>query len=114
MEDNLDNQYTIKAILDETGYQCFIADNGEQALQMAKEMSFKLMLMDIQLPGISGYELTQRFKADPKLQPIPIVALTAKAMAGDREKCIEIGCSDYLSKPIDPMKLIKVLKKWAV
>ncbi|NIA13622.1 MAG: response regulator [Nitrospiraceae bacterium] len=112
VEDNLDNLLTISAILDNIGCQYISAQDGGQAVRAAKESRPGLILMDIQLPVVSGIEATRRIKADPELKGTPIVALTAKAMKGDREEILAAGCDDYLCKPLDAVTLTGIVRKW--
>jgi signal transduction histidine kinase/CheY-like chemotaxis protein len=112
VEDNEDNLLATTATLDSLGYQCVTAVNGELALNAARTHVPALILMDIQLPEMDGLEATRRIKTDATLKDIPIVALTAKAMKGDREEILAAGCDDYLSKPIDLESLRQVLGKW--
>ncbi|MDP6634841.1 MAG: ATP-binding protein [Phycisphaerae bacterium] len=112
VEDNADNLLATVAILDSLGYECVTALNGGLAVAAAKTHVPALVLMDIQLPVMDGLEAARQIKADAILKDIPIVALTAKAMKGDREEILAAGCDDYLSKPIDPESLRQVLSKW--
>ncbi|MCP4350759.1 MAG: response regulator [Desulfobacterales bacterium] len=111
VEDNSDNLLTMTAILDEFGYKYLIANDGYEAIKTAKETHPRIILMDIQLPGLSGLDAAQKIKSDPSMAEIRIIAVTAKAMSGDREKIIAAGCDDYLSKPIDPSLLIDKIRK---
>ena len=83
-----------------------MARDGEQALKMARTEAPDLILMDISLPDLDGWEATRRIKANPATSNIPIIALTAHAMAGDREKALEVGCEDYDTKPVDFPRLL--------
>ena len=112
VEDNADNLLATTVILEHLGYQCITAVNGELALAAARTHAPALILMDIQLPEMDGLEATRRIKADAVLEDIPIVALTTRAMKGDREKILTAGCDDYMSKPIDPVELGRILRKW--
>ena len=112
VEDNSDNLYTIQAILDNMGCTYISAHDGEQAVKAAKESRPGLILMDIQLPLMSGLEATTRIKADPELRGTPIVAVTARAMKGDREEILKAGCDDYLTKPLDSSEVEDIVRKW--
>ena len=101
VEDNEDNVYVVKQRLTRAGYTVLVAPDGERGLAMAAADRPDLILMDLSLPGIDGWEVTRRLKAAPATRPIPIIALTAHAMTGDREKALAAGCDDYDSKPVD-------------
>ncbi|MBN1456332.1 MAG: response regulator [Sedimentisphaerales bacterium] len=109
-EDVLDNQRLITVLLNRVGLDVTIASNGEQAVQTALAEQFDIILMDIQMPKMNGYDATRQIKN--KGITTPIIALTAKAMKGDREKCLEAGCQDYMCKPIDRKRLQEVLQKY--
>jgi CheY-like chemotaxis protein len=113
VEDNPDNLFTIAAVLDDMGRQHVHAADGEQAVRLVRELRPALVLMDMQLPVLSGMDAVRQIKSDPQLADIPIVALTAKAMRGDREKVLAAGCEDYMSKPLDREELARVLSKWS-
>ncbi|MGZ4034440.1 MAG: ATP-binding protein [Bacteroidia bacterium] len=116
VEDNMINQRLTKLILEKAGYQVITASNGQEAVDIYQPSTdIKLIIMDIQMPVLDGLSATQiiRFhEADNKLSRTPIIALTAHAMKGDKEKCLEAGCDDYLSKPIMIDVLIKTIKKY--
>lgn len=112
VEDNPDNLMTITAILEDVGYGFLTARNGREAVDVAQKLKPNLILMDIQLPGMSGLEAAGLIKSDSTLSDIPIIALTAKAMRGDREQALEKGCDDYLAKPINPEDLVGKIRKW--
>ena len=101
VEDNEDNVYVVQQRLTRAGYTVLVAPDGERGLAMAAADHPDLILMDLSLPGIDGWEVTRRLKAAPATRPIPIIALTAHAMTGDREKALAAGCDDYDSKPVD-------------
>jgi CheY-like chemotaxis protein/HAMP domain-containing protein/prefoldin subunit 5 len=111
-EDNPDNMFTVTSALAEVDCRIVTAENGELAVEMAAKERPGLILMDMQLPEMSGMEATRRIKSDPALAGIPIVALTASAMKGDREKTLAAGCDDYISKPFDPTELQDMVCKW--
>jgi two-component system cell cycle response regulator DivK len=106
VEDNEMNRDMLSRRLIKKGYEVVMALDGEQALEMARAEPPDLILMDISLPGLDGWEATRRLKAMPETKTIPIIALTAHAMAGDREKCLEAGCNDYDTKPVEFPRLL--------
>jgi len=106
VEDNEMNRDMLSRRLIKKGYEVVMALDGEQALEMTRAEAPDLILMDISLPGLDGWEATRRLKAMPETQAIPIIALTAHAMAGDREKCLEAGCNDYDTKPVEFPRLL--------
>jgi CheY-like chemotaxis protein len=106
VEDNEMNRDMLSRRLIKKGYEVVMALDGEQALEMARAEAPDLILMDISLPGLDGWEATRRLKAMPETEAIPIIALTAHAMAGDKEKCLEAGCNDYDTKPVEFPRLL--------
>jgi CheY-like chemotaxis protein len=106
VEDNEMNRDMLARRLERRGYQVVIAVDGDQSVQMAQVEAPDLILMDMNLPVLDGWEATRRLKALPATQAIPIIALTAHAMSGDREKAIEAGCDDYDAKPIEFVRLL--------
>ena len=107
VEDNEMNRDMLSRRLIRRGYEVAIALDGEQGLAMARSESPSLILMDMSLPGIDGWEATRRLKAAPETQTIPIIALTAHAMSGDREKAQAAGCDDFDTKPVDFTRLLE-------
>ncbi len=101
VEDNAENRLLIRRILQAEGYAVIEAAGALQALDIIRTQKPDLILMDINLPEMDGYTLTARFKAMPQLEKVPIVALTANVMRGDRERTLEAGCDGYIQKPID-------------
>jgi CheY-like chemotaxis protein len=101
VEDNAANQMLIQFTLESSGYQAAVAGSAKEAIVSIQQRRPDLILMDIQLPGMDGLTLTKQLKADPATKAIPVVALTARAMAGDRELTLAAGCVGYISKPID-------------
>jgi CheY-like chemotaxis protein len=93
-------------------YTIIEAADGEKGLKRALHELPDLILLDISLPGMDGYAVVKEIKVDEKASHIPVIALTAHAMKGDREKIISAGCDDYLSKPIDPKKILERIEKW--
>ena len=110
-EDNPTNQEIAKAVLEGAGIVVEIANNGEEAVEAVKKGHFDAVLMDIQMPKMDGYDATRAIRQDPKLKSIPIIAMTAHAMKGDEEMCLNIGMDAYISKPIRQDRLFAVLCK---
>jgi two-component system cell cycle response regulator DivK len=101
IEDNPENRLLVKRVLEVEGYHVIEADSGSTGMQKAETLRPDLVLMDINLPEIDGYELTHRLKQMPHLAGVPVVAMTANVMKGDREKTLAAGCDGYIQKPID-------------
>jgi len=101
IEDNFDNRILVRRLLLSASYRIIEAENARQAIAALYKYSPDLILMDINLPGIDGYTLTSKLKSVPSVQNIPIVAITANAMRGDRERTLLAGCDGYIEKPIN-------------
>jgi PAS domain S-box-containing protein len=113
VDDDMRNIYTLKNILEEKGIKIVVAKNGKESLErLNDETDVNLVLMDIMMPEMDGFEATGRIRQQSKFKDLPVIALTAKAMKGDRNRCIEAGASDYLSKPVDMDKLFSMLRVW--
>jgi CheY-like chemotaxis protein len=110
VEDNEMNRDMLKRRLERRGYRVFVAVDGKQGLEMASSESPDLILMDMSLPEMDGWEAARRLKTDPSLSRIPLIALTAHAMAGDREKAMRAGCDDYDTKPVDLPRLLEKIQ----
>ena len=110
VEDNDDNVYMMRGRLTRVGFEVVVATDGEQGVAMATTEAPDLILMDLRLPGIDGWEATRRIKTAPATKHIPIVALSAHAMAGDRERTLAAGCDDYDTKPVDFARLIEKIQ----
>ena len=106
VEDNDDNAYMLKNRLTRAGFTVTVATDGVQGVAMAVTERPDLILMDLTLPDMNGEEATRRIKADPTTKRIPIIALTANAMTGDREKAIAAGCDDFDTKPVELPRLL--------
>ena len=106
VEDNEMNRDMLSRRLIRRGYELVMAVDGQQGVDMASSEKPNLILLDMSLPVIDGWEAARRLKADPATQAIPIIALTAHAMAGDREKTMKAGCNDYDTKPVDLKRLL--------
>jgi two-component system cell cycle response regulator DivK len=115
IEDNLDNRILVRRVLEIEGYQVLEAGDGPTGIKLAQEQNPALILVDINMPEMDGYEVTRRLRAIDQFRDVPIIALTAKVMKGDREKTLEAGCSGYIQKPIDvdllPMQLAAYLNQ---
>jgi CheY-like chemotaxis protein len=106
VEDNEDNREALSRHLRRKGYEVLVAVDGGQGVEKARAEAPDLILMDMSLPALDGWEATRRLKADPQTRAIAVIALTAHAMAGDREEALEAGCDDYDTKPIDFARLL--------
>ena len=106
VEDNEMNRDMLSRRLNRRGFEVLIAEDGGLAISMTQTERPDLVLMDMSLPVIDGWEATRRLKADPETAGIPIIALTAHAMESDRERALEVGCDDYDSKPVDLPRLL--------
>jgi CheY-like chemotaxis protein len=113
VEDNDDNVYMLKNRLRRAGFAVAIATNGVEGVAMAVSERPDLIIMDLTLPDVDGWEATRRIKADPTLKNIPVIALTANAMAGDREKAIAAGCDDFDTKPVELQRLLGKIRALA-
>ena len=111
-EDNAANRRIIRDLLGRQGYRVIEALNGEEAIAMAERERPDLILMDIQLPRVSGYEAARAIHAKPGLEHVPIIAVTSYALSGDDLKAYESGCSDYVTKPFHPRMLLETIEKY--
>ena len=111
VEDNVDNRIIYSTILTFNGYEVLEAEDGEAAIEAAREHLPGLILMDVSIPKIDGWEATRRIKADPLTAMIPIVALTAHALAADQEKAREVGCDGYIAKPAEPRVVLEEVRR---
>ena len=112
IEDQEDNRRIIRDLLTSVGYELLEAVTGEDGVTMALLEVPDLVLMDIQLPGIDGYEATRRIKANPATQHIPIIAVTSYALSGDDVKAREAGCDGYVTKPFSPRALLAKIREY--
>jgi two-component system cell cycle response regulator DivK len=112
VEDQEDNRRILRDLLTSAGFDMIELDNGEDAITSAQEGRPDLILMDIQLPILDGYEATRRIKADPDLKSIPIIVVTSYALSGDEEKARLAGCDDYVAKPFSPRQLLAKIKEY--
>lgn len=112
VEDNEMNRDMLSRRLKRRSFEVIMAVNGQEGLDMARAESPDLVLMDMSLPVMDGWEATRQLKADAATQGIPVIALTAHAMAGDREKALDAGCDDYDTKPINFKRLVEKIEKF--
>ncbi len=110
VEDQEDNRRILRDLLASAGFDIVEAVTGEEGVRLAGEHVPDLILMDIQLPDLDGYEATRRIKSDPALSGIPIIAVTSYALSGDEEKAMEAGCDDYVAKPFSPRALLQKVR----
>ena len=112
VDDNLINLKLVKVLLSVEGYEVHTATDATETLDLLTTLKPRLILMDIQLPGMDGLALTKKIKNNPKYQDVKIIALTAYAMKGDREKILAAGCDGYIAKPIDTELLPKLIERY--
>lgn len=112
VEDNTVNMLLVSRIVEAEGHELIKAEDGPTAIDILATTIPDIILLDINLPGIDGLELARRFKSDYRLASIPLIATTAQVLVGDRERCLEAGCDDYLPKPLDIRKLREVMRSY--
>ena len=113
MDDDARNIFALSSVLERRGMKVLTATTGREAISILKsDKNIAIVLMDIMMPEMDGYETIQAIRADSSSRRLPIIALTAKAMKGDREKCLEAGASDYLAKPVNTEQLLSALRSW--
>jgi two-component system, cell cycle response regulator DivK len=112
IEDTEDNRRILRDLLTHAGYQVLEAVNGERGVAAAAEHRPDLILMDVQLPVLDGYEATRRIKADPNLQHIPVIAVTSYALSGDEAKARTAGCDGYIAKPFSPRQILAMARNF--
>jgi CheY-like chemotaxis protein len=113
IDDDLRNIFALTSVLEQHNLDVVHAENGRDGIELLhKTPGIDAVLMDIMMPEMDGYETTKAIREDPRFRTLPIIALTAKAMKGDREKCIQAGASDYVTKPVDLEHLFSVLRVW--
>ncbi len=113
VDDDVRNIYALSSVLEEAGMNVVFAENGRDGIDMLKQTpGISIVLMDVMMPEMDGYETMRRIRQMPEYKNLPILALTAKAMKGDREKCLAAGASDYVTKPVDPDQLLSLMRVW--
>ena len=110
VEDQEDNRRIMHDLLSDAGFEVLEAVSGDKGVEMAESHRPDLILMDLQLPGIDGYEATRQIKAKPDLQKIPVIAVTSYALSGDNDRALQAGCDGYFSKPVSPRELLAKIK----
>jgi CheY-like chemotaxis protein len=113
VDDDVRNIFALSSVLERRGMRVLTASTGNEAATLLEATAdVSIVLMDIMMPEMDGYQTMRKIRANPGLRKLPIVALTAKAMKGDREKCFEAGASDYLAKPVNTEQLLSALRMW--
>ena len=113
VDDDVRNIFSLTAVLEQSRMQVLSAENGKDAIALLqKTPDIDIVLMDVMMPEMDGYKTVRVIRKLPKLKNLPIISLTAKAMKGDREKCIEAGASDYITKPVNTEQLLSLLRVW--
>jgi two-component system, cell cycle response regulator DivK len=112
IEDNNTNMILISRIVDAEGHELIRAEDGPRALKVLSDFVPDIILLDINIPGISGLDLARKIREDARLAEVPILAVTANVLVGDREKCLEAGCDDYLPKPLDIRRLRQLMRMY--
>lgn len=113
VEDNFENKLFVRRVIESMGHEVMEAETGPDSLVIAAERKPDLILMDVNIPGMDGLETTTRLKQDPELAAIPVIALTANAMKGDRERCLAAGCDGYMQKPVGVSDLRREITRYA-
>ena len=113
VEDNFENKLFVRRVIESMGHEMIEAETGYDSLVIASQQRPDLILMDINIPGMDGLETTRKFKEDPETSDIPIIALTANAMKGDRERCLAAGCDGYMQKPVGVSDLRRAIEDYS-
>ncbi len=114
VEDNFENKLFVRRVIESMGHEMVEAENGLDSLVMAAEKVPDLILMDVNIPGMDGLETTAKMKQNPRLSHIPVIALTANAMKGDKERCLAAGCDGYMQKPVGVSDLRREITRYSV
>jgi two-component system cell cycle response regulator DivK len=112
VEDNFENKLFVRRVIESMGHEMIEAETGLDSLMIAAERMPDLILMDVNIPGMDGLETTAKFKQNPRLAHIPIIALTANAMKGDKERCLAAGCNGYMQKPVGVSDLRREIQRY--
>ncbi|MCL4273284.1 MAG: response regulator [Anaerolineales bacterium] len=112
VEDNMDTYELVRFILEKNGYETFLAVNGRDGVNAATKQKPDLIIMDLSMPEMDGWTATRLIKQNAKTSYIPLIALTAHVLPGDRERAVEAGCNDYITKPMDLLDLVEAVDHW--
>lgn len=112
VEDNFENKLFVRRVIESMGHEMIEAENGPDSLTLAAKRPPDLIFMDINIPGMDGLQTTRKFKEDDGLSHIPVIALTANAMKGDRERCLDAGCNGYMQKPVGVSDLRREIQRY--
>ncbi|HET7231083.1 MAG TPA: response regulator [Longimicrobium sp.] len=112
VEDHEDNRIVYRTILEHYGYRVLLAGDGAEGVRLARQELPDLVLMDVSIPVMDGWEATATLKADPATARIPVIALTAHALAADRARAVEVGCDGYLAKPVEPRVVLQEVRRF--
>lgn len=112
IEDNKINMLLVSRVVEAAGYDLLRAEDGPRALQLLQEEEPDIILLDVNIPGIHGLDLARMIKEDERLAKIPLIATTANVLVGDKERCLEAGCDEYLPKPLDIRRLREVIRDY--
>lgn len=112
VEDNMDTYELVRFILEKNGYDTFLAMNGRDGVNAANKQKPDLIIMDLQMPEMDGWTATRLIKENRTTSSIPLIALTAHALPGDRQRAFESGCDDYITKPMDLIELVEAVDRW--
>jgi two-component system, cell cycle response regulator DivK len=112
IEDNSTNMILISRIVEAEGHDLIRAEDGPRALDILSDLTPDIILLDVNIPGISGLDLARKIRENDRLTEVPMIAVTANVLVGDREKCLEAGCNDYLPKPLDIRKLRQLMRTY--
>jgi len=112
VDDDKKNRYLVSYLLEKEGFEVVMATNGLEGIEAARKQQMDLIIMDIKMPKMDGYETTRRIRRLKNYKSIPIIALTSYAMAGDRKKALKAGCTGYIEKPINPETFVSEIKKF--
>jgi len=113
VEDNFENKLFVRRVIESMGHEMLEAENGLDSLVIAAEKVPDLILMDVNIPGMDGLETTAKMKQNPRLSHIPVIALTANAMKGDKERCLAAGCDGYMQKPVGVSDLRREITRYS-